>query len=743
MDDDMFPRHEPLSFDPSSFKVDEATSLSSSARFAAAPSALSPLSSTPTKSSSCSCEHEELLHEQQRAIVSLQQDVFALRHLLEGEMNQLRMEIQRDLAALEARLLQSCKPTCDAVTASTAAVLSPSPPSAAPVDAAAAAPPRPSSASAASARHPVVWAGDFLDSHCGDDFAPLHPSQLEEKDQQALLTRVMEEKELPTKHLPHLSTVSRDDPLKCISNPAGPSPTALSISSLTALINPAGLPLTESQLITLACRILADHGSVPVGKMGSLLHKAANDHTLPALLKERYGGLKKFLQAQSKYFILGEDHPYNPHVALIGQQQLPQCAQPATTGSSSGGGSNAAAHSAVFKDAEHGGNGAVHEQGRNSLSAPNSREAVSAGSVHDAYACSLVDSSLMDDPHDSFFSHPLAARKPVTHTEPTPSSINSARPFFPSSPAFTSLSSYSTRLQESLNGSAQPEFRHLELLLTSVVSLDCEMVGCGVDGSRSMLARCSIVSYHGAVLYDAFVQPSEVVCDYRTHVSGIRPGDLEAPKAIPFHQAQREVAELLQGRVVVAHSVVGDLQALGLSLPLHLLRDTAHFPLLCPDRPRSLRALVQERLGWLHFQAGEHDSVDDARAVMSLYRSVEEAWESLIKEEQAKEDREKQQQQLAAARVTAAIARQRAVVDQQQQQRRDSYQPYSSACHSLYPTPSSSHPNPAGPAGLRDASPLERREAGGLHYGDGRGAALNLHPLPSSHSSIHSALWGK
>ena len=57
--------------------------------------------------------------------------------------------------------------------------------------------------------------------------------------------------------------------------------------------------------------------------MGSLLHKAANDHTLPALLKERYGGLKKFLQAQSAYFVLGEDHPYNPHVALVGQQQLP------------------------------------------------------------------------------------------------------------------------------------------------------------------------------------------------------------------------------------------------------------------------------------------------------------------------------------------------------------------------------------------------------------------------------------
>jgi hypothetical protein len=50
--------------------------------------------------------------------------------------------------------------------------------------------------------------------------------------------------------------------------------------------------------------------------MGSLLHKAANNHCLPALLKERYGGLKKFLQSHPRDFVLGTDHPYNPHVFL-------------------------------------------------------------------------------------------------------------------------------------------------------------------------------------------------------------------------------------------------------------------------------------------------------------------------------------------------------------------------------------------------------------------------------------------
>merc|ERR1712130_619793 len=54
----------------------------------------------------------------------------------------------------------------------------------------------------------------------------------------------------------------------------------------------------------------------PVGKMGSLLHKVTNNHSLPAMLKERYGGLKRLLQRHEDVFLIGADHPYNPHVYL-------------------------------------------------------------------------------------------------------------------------------------------------------------------------------------------------------------------------------------------------------------------------------------------------------------------------------------------------------------------------------------------------------------------------------------------
>jgi hypothetical protein len=44
----------------------------------------------------------------------------------------------------------------------------------------------------------------------------------------------------------------------------------------------------------------------------------------------------------------------------------------------------------------------------------------------------------------------------------------------------------------------------------------------GEDGGKSVLARVSIVDYHGNVIIDSFVAPQEKVTDLRTWVSGIR-----------------------------------------------------------------------------------------------------------------------------------------------------------------------------------------------------------------------------
>jgi hypothetical protein len=62
--------------------------------------------------------------------------------------------------------------------------------------------------------------------------------------------------------------------------------------------------------------------------------------------------------------------------------------------------------------------------------------------------------------------------------------------------------------------------------VTNIIGMDCEMVGVGEDGKDSILARVSIVNHFGHCIYDKFVKPTEKVTDYRTHVSGVRPADL-------------------------------------------------------------------------------------------------------------------------------------------------------------------------------------------------------------------------
>lgn len=71
------------------------------------------------------------------------------------------------------------------------------------------------------------------------------------------------------------------------------------------------------------------------------------------------------------------------------------------------------------------------------------------------------------------------------------------------------------------------------------VALDCEMVGTGPKGRCSELARCSIVSYDGDVIYDKFIKPVNPVTDFRTRWSGVRWQDLR--NATPFNKAQGEV----------------------------------------------------------------------------------------------------------------------------------------------------------------------------------------------------------
>lgn len=111
--------------------------------------------------------------------------------------------------------------------------------------------------------------------------------------------------------------------------------------------------------------------------------------------------------------------------------------------------------------------------------------------------------------------------------------------------------------------------------LTKFIAMDCEMVGVGYDGNDHMLARVSLVNKFGDCIYDKFVKAREEVIDYRTDVSGIRREDMLNGE--DFTTVQKEVAEIIKGRILVGHSLKNDLGVLFLSHPKRNIRDTSRY----------------------------------------------------------------------------------------------------------------------------------------------------------------------
>ncbi|KAI8431395.1 hypothetical protein MSG28_015927 [Choristoneura fumiferana] len=168
--------------------------------------------------------------------------------------------------------------------------------------------------------------------------------------------------------------------------------------------------------------------------------------------------------------------------------------------------------------------------------------------------------------------------------------------------------------------------------VTKFIAIDCEMVGVGYDGNDHMLARVSLVNKFGDCIYDKFVKAREEVMDYRTSVSGIRREDLINGEE--FTKVQKDVAELIRGKILVGHSLKNDLSVLFLSHPKRNIRDTSRykpFRKITKGNTPSLKRLAKDLLG-IDIQHGEHSSVEDARAAMQLYCTVAKDWERALSE---------------------------------------------------------------------------------------------------------------
>ncbi|NXB34318.1 REXO4 exonuclease, partial [Eulacestoma nigropectus] len=167
--------------------------------------------------------------------------------------------------------------------------------------------------------------------------------------------------------------------------------------------------------------------------------------------------------------------------------------------------------------------------------------------------------------------------------------------------------------------------------LTRAVAMDCEMVGVGPKGEDSIVARVSIVNQFGKCIYDKYVRPTEKVTDYRTAVSGIRPQNINTGE--DFKTVQKEVAEILKGRILVGHALQNDLKVLLLDHPQKKIRDTQRYKPF-KQRVKSSRPslkLLCEKLLNVQVQTAEHCSIQDAQAAMRLYTLEKKKWEAAVK----------------------------------------------------------------------------------------------------------------
>jgi RNA exonuclease 4 len=162
------------------------------------------------------------------------------------------------------------------------------------------------------------------------------------------------------------------------------------------------------------------------------------------------------------------------------------------------------------------------------------------------------------------------------------------------------------------------------------IAIDCEMVGVGEGGHDSILARISLVDFHGRQVYDSYVRPKEgvTITDWRTAISGISRKHMKFAK--DFEEVQSQTSDLLKGRILVGHDVRHDLDVLMLKHPPKDIRDTSSFSGFRKyghGRKPALRILAKEILS-VEIQQGAHSSIEDARVAMLLFRKHKSGFDS-------------------------------------------------------------------------------------------------------------------
>jgi PAB-dependent poly(A)-specific ribonuclease subunit 2 len=220
---------------------------------------------------------------------------------------------------------------------------------------------------------------------------------------------------------------------------------------------------------------------------------------------------------------------------------------------------------------------------------------------------------------------------------------------------------YPTQECEILNYNEKPIEGMKIALDTEFVDLEKAEIDVKADGTqetirpaKSGLARVSVLrgqgNAEGVPFIDDYITIRDSIVDYKTQYSGIRPGDLDprtsSHNLVPLKVAYKKLWLLLNlGCIFIGHGLASDFRKINIQVPKAQTIDTQYLYLV----PGKNRRFSLRYLAWAVFKeyiqeesvedsaADGHDSIEDARMALRLWRKFQEYEDAGIVEQMVEE----------------------------------------------------------------------------------------------------------